>query len=263
MIKTEIKDGVKTITISNPQRKNAISPSDAKKISEEIRNSVSDERVDIIVITGEGDFFCSGLDLAESREDLSREDIQDIFEWHVEEFVSIIRATTECPKFVVGKINGPSAGFGAEMIYWFDYKIAVKDAYFAEIFTKRGLIPDACGIPFLANLAGPTRTLQKIIFAEKITAKEALELGIINEIAENQDELDLKIKSVVEKIKKAPPGASSKIKMLTYESAFPYLESHIRKLRVLQAKQVLSEEFIEGISSFFRKEEPNFKKIKF
>jgi enoyl-CoA hydratase/carnithine racemase len=100
MIKTEIKDGVKTITISNPQRKNAISPSDAKKISEEIRNSVSDERVDVIVITGEGDFFCSGLDLAESREDLSREDIQDIFEWHVEEFVSIIRATIECPKFV-------------------------------------------------------------------------------------------------------------------------------------------------------------------
>ncbi|GBD03890.1 Carnitinyl-CoA dehydratase [bacterium HR19] len=263
MIRTEVKDGVKEIVISNPRRKNAITPDDAKKISFEIFNSINDENVEVIVITGEEDFFCSGLDLSQSQEDLSRDDIQDIFEWHVEEFASIIRALIENPKLVLGRINGPAAGFGAEMIYWFDYKIAVKSAYFSELFTKRGLVPDGGGIIYLSQRLGISKTLEKIAFAEKITAEEALQYGIINEIVEDQKQLDERVSKIIEKIKNSPPGSLSKIKMMTYSQYIPVIENHIRWLRVIQAKQVLSEEFFEGISAFLSKREPKFKKIKF
>ncbi len=263
MIKIEIKDGIKWIVISNPARKNAITTFDAKMISKEIFSSISDPNIDIVVISGEGDFFCSGLDLVASKEDLSREDIQDIFEWHVEEFVSIIRACVESPKLVIGRINGPAVGFGAEMVYWFDYKIAIKNAYFYEVFSKRGLIPDGCGIPFLGETIGISQASSILSFGEKIEAKKALELGIINEVAENEKELDEKTNQIIEKIRKSPSGAISKIKRLIIDSVFHNLENHIRRLRVLQAKQVLSEEFVEGITSFFQKKEPSYKKIKF
>jgi len=263
MIEVKIENGIKKVVISNPAKKNAITPSDAKKIAKEIYSSYSDPNVDVVIITGQGDFFCSGLDLAESREDMSREDIQDIFEWHVEEFVSIIRASIENPKFVIGRINGPAAGFGAEMLYWFDYKVALKSAYFFELFPKRGLLPDACGIHILGEIIGVPKTLPILSFGEKIGAEELFRFGIINELAENEDELDERINQVVEKIRKSPPGAVSKIKRLAWDTVYHNLETHIRRLRVLQAKQVMSEEFIEGITSFFQKKEPEFKKIRF
>ncbi len=263
MIKVEVKDRVKKLIISNPERKNAITPDDARALSREIYSSYTDDNVDVVVITGEGDFFCSGLNLAEAGEDMSREDIQDIFEWHVEEFVSIIRACVENPKFVVGRINGPAAGFGAEMLYWFDYKVAVKSAYFWELFPKRGLLPDACGIHLLGEIIGVPRALPLLSFAEKIPAEKMLSFGVINDLAENTKELDEKISEIIGKIKKSPPGAISKIKRLAWDTVYHNLENHIRRLRVLQAKQVMSEEFMEGITSFFQKKEPEFKRIKF
>lgn len=261
MIKIEKKDGVKYLTIYNPSRKNAITVSDVKTISKEIEISWQEKDVDAIIVTGYGDSFCSGLDLAESREDISRSDIIDLFEWHVEEFTSIIKNTVECPKFVIGRINGPAAGFGCEMLYWFDYKIADAKASFYEIFPKRGLIPDGGGIPFLGKTIGITKALPILAYTEKISAQRALELGIINEIAQDENEIDVKITNVVEKIKKMPQGAASKIKKLIWSDVFHNLEYHLRYLRVLQAHQVTSQEFIEGITSFFQKKEPEFKKV--
>lgn len=260
MINVEKKDGVKYLSIFNPARKNAITVSDVKILSREIEKSWEEKDVDVIVITGHGDSFCSGLDLAGSQEDISRNDIIDLFEWHVEEFTSVIRNSIECPKLIIGRINGPAAGFGCEMLYWFDYKIADAKAYFYEVFPKRGLIPDGGGIPFLGKTAGITRALSILAYAEKISAQKALELGIINEIAQDEKELDLKINNTIEKTKKLPQGATSKIKKLIWSDVFYNLEYHIRYLRVLQAHQVMSEEFFEGINSFFQKKEPEFKK---
>ncbi len=262
MIKVNVKDEVKWITISNPTRKNAITAEDAKTIGKELFRSISED-VCAVVVTGEGDFFCSGLDLSASQEDITREDIQDIFEWHVEEFASIIRGAIETPKVVIGRINGPAAGFGCEMLYWFDYKIAVKDAYLYELFPKRGLIPDGCGIHFLTQTIGITRAMPILTFAEKISAEKALGFGIINEVVDNEKDLDEAVNKIIDKVKKSPAGTVSKIKRLMWDTIFHNLENHIRRLRVLQAKQVMSEEFMEGISAFFQKREPEYKKTKF
>ncbi|MCS7213933.1 MAG: enoyl-CoA hydratase/isomerase family protein [Candidatus Calescibacterium sp.] len=261
MIKIERKDGIKRLVISNPARKNAIGVSDVKILSKELEKAWEEKDVDVIVITGEGDAFCSGLDLAGSREDISRKDIIDLFEWHVEEFTGVIKNSIECPKVVIGRINGPAAGFGCEMLYWFDYKIAHKNAYFYELFPKRGLIPDGGGIPFLGKTLGFTKAFPLLSEAQRISAQKALEIGIINEIAEDELDLDSKINNKVNEIRKLPQGVVSKIKKLMWSDIFENLENHIRHLRVLQAHQVLSEEFLEGITSFFQKKEPEFKKV--
>lgn len=261
MIKVEKKDGVKFLVISNPSRKNAIGVSDVKTISKEIEKAWQEKDVDVVVITGEGDAFCSGLDLAGSGEDVSRKDIIDILEWHVEEFTSVIRNSIECPKIIIGRINGVAAGFGCEMLYWFDYKIATKNSIFYELFPKRGLIPDGGGISFLGKTIGVSRAFHILAYGEKLSAEEAMKLGIINDIAENEEELDQKINEAIEKIRKMPQGAISKIKNLLWSDVFSSLSYHIRYLRITQAHQVISPEFIEGISSFFQKREPEFKKV--
>lgn len=261
MIKVERKEGVKYLTIYNPERKNAIGIEDVKTLSREIDISWKERDIDALVITGHGDTFCSGLDLSVSYDDLKRKDAIDIIEWHVEEFTGVIRSLIECPKFVIGRINGSAAGFGAEIIYWLDYKIAERGVYLHETFPKRGLIPDGGGIPFLGRTVGPTRALSVLAYGDRISATDALELGIINEVAQGDAELDERVKNAVERIRKLSQGAVSKIKKLIWSHVFENLENHLRQLRVIQTHQVLSEDFQEGISAFLQKREPKFRKV--
>lgn len=262
MIKVSKDGGVKYLTIFNPDRRNAISIEDAKTLSREIERSWEEKDVDVVVITGYGDSFCSGFDLSTfKKEDISRRDILDLIEWHVEEFTSIIRSSVECPKPILGRINGTAVGFGCEMLYWFDYKIAKRDVYLYEIFPKRGLIPDGGGIPFLGKTLGVTKALAVLTYLERMSAEEAAEAGIINEITNDDKELDERLHVLIEKIRKLPQGAFSKIKKLMWSDVFENLETHLRYLRVIQAHQVLSPEFKEGLESFLQKKEPVFKKV--
>lgn len=260
MILVEIKEGVKFLTLKRPEKKNAIDIVDGTDLRNEILKSYSEDDVICVVLTGYGDFFSSGADLSSPQASGIAPE-QSSIEKKIDDFHNIIRSIYENPKPVIAKVNGPAIGFGCEIALICDFKIVSDSAYFSELFSKRGMIPDGGGTFFITRAIGMTKALELFAFGEKLTSYESERLGLVNKVV-RKEELDDFFSQFIEKIRKIPKGVFSVIKRLVWSGSFESFDEHLKKVKFLQANQLLKAEFFEGLQAFFQKREPDFASVK-
>ena len=169
----EREGGVAVVTLRRPDVMNALNTQMRAEITHAVKAAGEDARV--VVLTGSGRAFCSGQDLG----DRAGVDDIDLERTLRDEYVPLLRAIFDCPVPTIAAINGAAAGAGANLALAADVVIACESAYFVQAFTRIGLIPDAGGTYWLPRQMGAAKAMGAALFAEKVTAREASDWGMI------------------------------------------------------------------------------------
>lgn len=169
----ELDAGVATVTLNRAEVMNALNGQMRAEITHAVTEAGTAARV--VVITGTGRAFCSGQDLSDSSS-IANPDLERTLR---DEYVPMLRAIVGCPVPVICAVNGAAAGAGANLALAADVVIATESAYFLQAFTRIGLMPDAGGTWTLPRSMGLAKAMGAALFADKITAKQADDWGMI------------------------------------------------------------------------------------
>jgi 2-(1,2-epoxy-1,2-dihydrophenyl)acetyl-CoA isomerase len=180
-IRVTAEAGVATITLARPEVMNALSAQMRAELLHAVKEAGRTARV--LVLTGEGRAFCSGQDLGD-RARLASADLERTLR---DEYEPLLRAVRDCPLPTVSAVNGAAAGAGANLALMADVVIAAEGASFVQAFTRIGLMPDAGGTWLLPRQVGMARAMGAMLFAERITARQAADWGMIWECVADAD----------------------------------------------------------------------------
>ncbi|QYG92646.1 enoyl-CoA hydratase [Iamia sp. SCSIO 61187] len=245
------RDGpVLTVTLSRPERKNALDPQMAAELLELFRGVPQDGEVRVVVITGAGDAFCSGADLgatADTAHALVR--MRDIHR--------VAQALHDVPQPTIARINGVAAGAGLNIALGCDLTVASTEARFSEIFARRGLSTDFGGAWLLPRLVGLHRAKELALLAEILPASEAERLGLVNRVVP-PDELDAVVDEWARRLAAGPPIALAQTKQMLNQSVESSWETMLAAEGTAQAVNFSTADTVEAMSAFFEKREPTF-----
>ena len=168
--------GVVTVTMNRPDVLNSCNRAMVAELTDAFAETVDDAAVRCVVLTGAGRAFCAGQDLAEAVP--SEGDVPDIGDI-VQGYNQLIRVMRTLEKPIVAAVNGVAAGAGANIALACDFVIAAEQASFIQAFAKIGLVPDNGGTFFLPRLVGMARATQLAMLADRLSAQQALDWGMI------------------------------------------------------------------------------------
>lgn len=244
--------GVVTLTLDRPERKNAMNAAmfdELLAVFREVDQTTSDR---VLVITGAGDAFCSGADLAERGSD-PRHPLARLH-W----VADIALALHRIPKPVIAKVNGAAVGAGLNLALGCDLIVASEQARFSEIFARRGLSIDFGGSWLLPRLVGMHRAKELAFFADILSAKEAADLGLVNRVVP-ASQLDAFVADWADRLAAGPPLALSMTKRLLTNSFSMTMDEALEAEGLAQSVNASSEDAPEAIRAFLEKREPRFK----
>jgi 2-(1,2-epoxy-1,2-dihydrophenyl)acetyl-CoA isomerase len=172
-IRMSVRDGVAVLQLNRPEVMNALSTQMRAEILHAVKAAEGQARV--LVMTGKGRAFCSGQDLGD-RVNVDNLNLERTLR---DEYEPMLRAIFDCSIPTIAAVNGPAAGAGANLALAADVVIAAESAIFLQAFTRIGLIPDAGGTYWLPRQIGVARAMGTALFAEPVTARQAVEWGMI------------------------------------------------------------------------------------
>ncbi|MEM7354758.1 MAG: enoyl-CoA hydratase-related protein, partial [Acidobacteriota bacterium] len=187
-LRYDVADGILTLTLHRPEQLNVISATMIHELLDAFDRADADDEVRAVVVTGAGRVFCAGADLS------SGEASFDPATWgeppDAEKRDAGGRVTLrlfELKKPVIAAVNGPAVGFGATLLLPMDARLAADDARFGFVFTRRGIVPEACSSWFLPRLVGIDRALDWTLSGRVFAAQEALDGGLVRSLHPAQD----------------------------------------------------------------------------
>jgi 2-(1,2-epoxy-1,2-dihydrophenyl)acetyl-CoA isomerase len=214
-----------------------------------------DAEVRAIVITGSGKAFCAGQDLKEVTTPELNPGFRKILDEHYNPIIQKIR-TIEKP--IVAAVNGVAAGAGANIALACDIVVTTDHASFIQAFSKIGLVPDSAGTFFLPRLIGFQKATALMMLGDKVTAEEALNLGMIYKIFP-VSLFEQEVQALAENLASMPTLALGLTKRLLNQSLTNNLEQQLALESDLQIEASSSNDYNEGVTAFMEKRKPEFK----
>jgi 2-(1,2-epoxy-1,2-dihydrophenyl)acetyl-CoA isomerase len=255
---TLASDGrVATITLSVPEKLNALSAAMLAEVREALDRCEADEEVRAVVLTGQGRAFSSGADLTDElpRDTLGLVDLSAPLS---RDYNPVVRRLSHYPKVTVAALNGPAVGASMNIALCCDILVAARSAYLQEAFAMVGLIPDAGGTWWLPRLVGPKRALALMLTAERIPADEAERLGLVYKVFDDAV-FAAETAALARRLADGPALAYRLMKRAVAEGLESSLDAQLAVEAELQHKAGLSEDFAEGVAAFREKRAPQFK----
>ena len=254
-IRRETRDGVLTLVFDRPDVLNSFHRAMTAELAEAVHAAARDDAVRAVVMTGAGRAFCAGQDLAEAVPPEGQEmpDIGDI----VEGYNVLILAMRSLEKPIVAAVNGVAAGAGANIALACDFVIAADNASFIQAFAKIGLIPDNGGTFFLPRLVGMARATQLAMLAEKVTAAQALEWGMIYRVVPAADLL-ANAGEFARTLATQPTRGLGLIKRALNSAWENDLAAQLRVEAELQREAGRTADYLEGVRAFQGKRAARF-----
>ncbi|WP_407492440.1 enoyl-CoA hydratase-related protein [Pseudooceanicola sp. MF1-13] len=181
---TDRKDGVLTITMNRPDRRNAMSRPMIYALHETLEEAAKDTDVRAVVLTGAGGAFCAGGDVKAMNEGAFRDASFYEQRRNLRERMDCSRLLHEMPKPTVAAIEGAAAGAGLSLALACDFRIAADTAKMTTAFAKVGLSGDFGGTYFLTQILGTAKAKELYLFSPVISGKEAERIGLVNRAVE-------------------------------------------------------------------------------
>ncbi|KAL2736633.1 hypothetical protein V1477_013142 [Vespula maculifrons] len=178
ILKVNLENGIQKIILNRPKKRNALSIKMYQEIENILNDSSKNDSINMVVLTGTGDFFTSGNDIS--------------MLYSIENFTSFknfIDALITFPKLLIAIVNGPAIGIGTTMLGLFDIVYASEKAYFHTPFTKLGLVAEGCSSYTFPKIMGPSKAGDMLYFGYKIDAKEAKEYHLVGTIYKDEEEV--------------------------------------------------------------------------
>lgn len=247
-ILSDIANGVLTLTIDRPEKKNALTDAMYGALADALESAGKDNAVHVTVLRGAGDSFCAGNDIADFLAAASG----DIGKANVFRFIRLLGSF---PKPLVAGVQGRAVGIGTTMLLHCDYVVLAEDAKLSAPFAALGLVPEAASSMLLPARIGHPRAFAIMAMGEVMEAEAALKAGLANALVPNAA-LDQAVAKATAHIARLAPQAVQATKALMRDQAAmgaamdAELEVFARQLRSAEAK--------EAFTAFMEKREPDF-----
>jgi 2-(1,2-epoxy-1,2-dihydrophenyl)acetyl-CoA isomerase len=252
-ISYHVAEGVAVITLNRPEVMNALSSQLRAEMLAAVLCAQTEARV--LVITGAGRAFCSGQDLGDAS--VGGLDLERVLN---EEYVPLLKAITDCSIPTISVVNGAAAGAGANVALAADVVIACESASFIQAFTRIGLVPDAGGSYWLPRQIGLARAMGAVLFADKISARQAADWGMIYECVPDQ-EFSAHWLGRAKALAQGPTLAYHGVKQALRASFGNDLDSQLALEARLQGQCGATEDFREGVAAFLEKRAAKFRGV--
>lgn len=246
-------DGVVTVTLNQPKKKNAVNPPMWDAMAELFRSCAVDEGVRTVVVTGAGDEFCSGADLwlppgEEPPHQLTA----------MRRVSAAIQSLHDLPQPTIAKVPGVAAGAGCSLALACDLIVASERARFSEIFAKRGLAVDGGSSWLLPRLIGLHKAKELAFFGDILSADEAADFGLVNRVVPH-DELDAFVDGWARRLAAGPPIALGLTKRMLNNSHQDTMADALENEARAQTVTLGTRDTAEAIRAFAEKREPVFR----
>jgi 2-(1,2-epoxy-1,2-dihydrophenyl)acetyl-CoA isomerase len=253
---TRRANGVLTVTLNRPDSLNAFTRQLHAELAEALRGAERDGDVRVVLLTGAGRAFCAGQDLKEAHQagETGQPRLSGLLRTHYNVLVKRLR-TIEKP--VIAAVNGVAAGAGLGMALACDLRIASSSASFVSAFSAIGLVPDSGTFYHLPRLIGWAKAMELMLTSDRLTADEALRLGLVNRVAP-ADQFEAAVCELAERLASGPTLAYSLIKRGLNRSHGADLDTVLEMEAQYQAIAGQSDDFRKGVTAFLEKRRPRF-----
>jgi methylglutaconyl-CoA hydratase len=251
-VKVTLAGSVLVVTLNRPELHNALNAQMIEALIAVFLELPQREDVRVVVLTGNGRSFCAGADLSSMRAASDLDYEQNVT--GAEAIFDLMQAIEECPKPVIGRINGSAIGGGVGLVSCCDIAIAADRAKFGFSETRLGLVPAVIS-PFVLSKIGEGNGRVLFLTGERFDAHYAREIGLVHQVAPPED-LDSLVNERVAQLLLAAPGAQAAAKeLIRTVSRQPKRESRSFTAHMI-ARRRASAEGREGMSAFLEKRKP-------
>lgn len=250
------EEGVAIVTLNRPDVLNSFNRGMARELRDAFERIAADDGVRAVVLTGAGRGFCAGQDLSEAlpKDGGDMPDLGDIVR---DTYNPIVRAIRKLEKPVICAVNGVAAGAGANIAYACDIVIAASNATFVQSFAKIGVIPDSGGTFLLPRLVGLHRATVMTMLAEKMTAEQARDWGLVYLVTEPEALVQTAV-GTARQLAMQPTRALGLIKRGFNKSLGIDLDAQLDYEEELQREAGGTADYTEGVRAFLEKRKPVF-----
>jgi enoyl-CoA hydratase/carnithine racemase len=251
-IKTAVIDGIATIEIARPEKKNAITGAMYSAMADALTVATADAAVRAVLITGQPGIFTSGNDIEDfmQRPPGSTESPAFVF----------MKALIGCDKPVVAAVTGAAIGIGTTMLLHCDFVYVSDEARLAMPFVSLGLVPEFASSLIVPQLMGNARAAEKLLLGDPFTGADAVDCGIANAVLPANEVVN-HARRIAERFNALPPGAVRDSKRLMRRARSQSTMETIATEAELFAARLRSPEAQEAFSAFFQKRKPDFAKF--
>jgi enoyl-CoA hydratase/carnithine racemase len=248
-IKTATLNGVATIEIARPEKKNAITGAMYQQMAEALNVAKADAAVRAVLITGQPGIFTSGNDIEDfmQRPPGTTESPAFVF----------MRALMGCDKPVIAAVTGAAIGIGTTMLLHCDFVYVSDEARLAMPFVSLGLVPEFASSLIVPQLMGNVRAAEKLLLGDPFTGADAVECGIANAVLPAAEVVN-HARRIAERFNALPPGAVRDSKTLMRSARAKLAAETITAEAEVFGKRLRSPEAQEAFSAFFQKRKPDF-----
>ncbi|MBM3800010.1 MAG: enoyl-CoA hydratase/isomerase family protein [Actinomycetota bacterium] len=256
----KVNDHVATITLNAPERLNTISGGMLNDLSDALLQGDRDRDVRCIVLTGAGKAFCAGLDLAAQMGQKKALGVLDSggdmgSEFDLRTAPPVVLHNLDTP--TICALNGGAAGYGLDLAFGCDIRIAASTAKLNPGFAKRGILPESGGTWLLPRIVGYAKAAEICFTGRTLSAAEGLDLGLVNHVVE-PDQLHDRVAELAGEIAANAPLAVRAIKRMMRAAETETFEQNIHHVFLQLLPLFRTNDFKEGVASFMEKRPANF-----
>ena len=249
-----------TITLNAPERLNTISGQMLNDLSDRLLEADRDRKVRCIVVTGAGKAFCAGLDLAAQMGQKKALGVLDTggdlgAEFDLRTAPPVVLHNLDTP--TICALNGGAAGYGLDLAFGCDIRVASATAKLNPGFAKRGILPESGGTWLLPRIVGYAKAAEICFTGRTLTADEGLAMGLVNHVVP-PDQLAPFVQSLAAEIAANAPLAVRAIKRMMRAAETETFEQNIHHVFLQLLPLFRTNDFKEGVASFMEKRPANF-----
>ncbi|OLT18252.1 xylulose kinase [Actinomadura sp. CNU-125] len=263
-LKLDRRDGVLTITLSRPDRLNAVDGALTEEMLDVLNGLMRDPATRVVVLTGEGRGFCSGMDIQGDGVDGAADGpaegrVQRLYRG-IANGGEVTARLREIPQPVIAALRGPVAGMGVSWALACDLRVADPTTRFVVPFTDLGLSAGDCGLSWLLpRLVGPAKAAEIAYRAQRLDAARALDLGLLTEIVDDPGgDLAAAHALADELLTKSPYGLRRTKELLNMALDAPGLRRQLAAETGVQTLAFFTEDLAEGMTATLQKRRPEF-----
>ncbi|MGE0387482.1 MAG: enoyl-CoA hydratase/isomerase family protein [Gammaproteobacteria bacterium] len=257
-LKLALKDGIMTVTLSNPGKKNAVTPVMSEELTRIWDDLWRDPAVQVIILTGEGDAFCSGADVSGlnamgSKPKPARAVVNDVTRSARKHVMGIL----DCEKPTLAKVRGPAYGMGVNLALACDMVFVSESAKLCDSHVRAGMVCGDGGVLLWPLAIGIHRAKEYLMTSEPIPGKVAAEIGLVNRCLPD-NELDAHVQAMAEKLRDLPPHAVNYTKHALNVALKQMTQSAFETSLAYEIYTMKMTDFTEATSAFMQKRKGNF-----
>jgi enoyl-CoA hydratase/carnithine racemase len=254
LVRYDVADGVATLTLHNPARKNAWSIPMEHRYFELLDEAMASPDVRAIVVTGAGTSFCPGMDMASLQNTAAAGELLRAGRRPMHYALSL-------PKPMIAAINGACAGIGLIQAMYCDVRFAARGARMSTSFTRRGLGAEYGTSWMLPRLIGVERALDLLLSGRVFDAEEAHAIGLVSRLCDPDELLVQAHGYATELARFSSPRGMAAVRYQVYADLGVDFEASWARTLAIMERFAGEPDFAEGIASYTEKRDPEFEPL--